>query len=116
MSNITAISYLISSVLFILALRGLSSPTTSRQGNTFGMIGMFGMDHGNPTLPGYKVFFCSDEHTTFLADEGGLLPPVGDKVQFVPAHVDPTVALHEWLHVVDGEQVIESWPVDLRNW
>jgi NAD(P) transhydrogenase subunit beta len=40
MSNITAISYLISSVLFILALRGLSSPTTSRQGNTFGMIGM----------------------------------------------------------------------------
>ena len=40
MSNITAISYLISSVLFILALHGLSSPTTSRQGNTFGMIGM----------------------------------------------------------------------------
>ena len=40
MLNITAISYLISSVLFILALRGLSSPTTSRQGNTFGMIGM----------------------------------------------------------------------------
>ena len=40
MSNITAISYLISSVLFILALRGLSSPTTSRQGNVYGMIGM----------------------------------------------------------------------------
>ena len=76
----------------------------------------FGMDHGNPALPGHKVFFCSDEHTTFLADEGGSLPPVGDKVQFLPAHVDPTVALHEWLHVVDGEQVLESWPVDLRNW
>ena len=40
MSNFTAISYLISSVLFILALKGLSSPTTSRQGNVFGMIGM----------------------------------------------------------------------------
>jgi NAD(P) transhydrogenase subunit beta len=40
MSNITAISYLISSVLFILALRGLSSPTTSRQGNVYGMVGM----------------------------------------------------------------------------
>jgi D-serine deaminase-like pyridoxal phosphate-dependent protein len=76
----------------------------------------FGMDHGNPTLSGYKVFFCSDEHTTFLADEGSSLPAVGDTVQFLPAHVDPTVALHEWLHVVDGEQVLESWPVDLRNW
>jgi H+-translocating NAD(P) transhydrogenase subunit beta len=34
------LAYLISGVLFILALRGLSSPETSRQGNLFGMIGM----------------------------------------------------------------------------
>ncbi|UOM33801.1 NAD(P)(+) transhydrogenase (Re/Si-specific) subunit beta [Acuticoccus sp. I52.16.1] len=38
--NIAAILYLISGVLFILALRGLSHPTSSRQGNMFGMIGM----------------------------------------------------------------------------
>ncbi len=35
-----SLAYLISGVLFILALRGLSSPTSSRQGNRFGMIGM----------------------------------------------------------------------------
>ena len=39
-ANLAAIAYLISGVLFILALRGLSSPVTSRQGNRFGMIGM----------------------------------------------------------------------------
>ncbi len=39
-ANILAIFYLISGVLFILALRGLSSPETSRQGNLFGIIGM----------------------------------------------------------------------------
>jgi NAD(P) transhydrogenase subunit beta len=39
-SNWAAILYLASGVLFILALRGLSSPETSRQGNVFGMIGM----------------------------------------------------------------------------
>ena len=38
--NLSAIFYLISGVLFILALRGLSSPETSRQGNYLGMIGM----------------------------------------------------------------------------
>jgi len=38
--NIAAFLYLVSGVLFILALRGLSHPTTSRQGNTFGMVGM----------------------------------------------------------------------------
>src|SRR5690606_21552783 len=32
--------YLISGVLFIMALRGLSHPTTSRQGNVYGMVGM----------------------------------------------------------------------------
>ena len=39
-ANILAIFYLISGVLFILALRGLSSPETSRQGNFFGIVGM----------------------------------------------------------------------------
>ena len=39
-ANIAALLYLASAVLFILALRGLSSPETSRQGNTYGMIGM----------------------------------------------------------------------------
>jgi len=39
-ANLTSIAYLVAAVLFILALRGLSSPVTSRQGNRFGMIGM----------------------------------------------------------------------------
>ena len=39
-ANVSAFFYLISGMLFILALRGLSSPDTSRQGNLLGMIGM----------------------------------------------------------------------------
>ena len=39
-ANLAALLYLISGGLFILALRGLSSPASSRQGNRFGMIGM----------------------------------------------------------------------------
>ena len=39
-ANLASLLYLVSGVLFILALRGLSSPETSRQGNTYGMIGM----------------------------------------------------------------------------
>ena len=38
--NLAASLYLISGVFFILALRGLSSPETSRQGNFFGILGM----------------------------------------------------------------------------
>jgi NAD(P) transhydrogenase subunit beta len=39
-ASFAALAYLVSGVLFILSLRGLSSPETSRQGNTFGMVGM----------------------------------------------------------------------------
>src|SRR5205085_1416680 len=38
--NLGALLYLVAGVLFILALRGLSSPDSSRRGNLFGMIGM----------------------------------------------------------------------------
>ncbi|MGL4442174.1 MAG: NAD(P)(+) transhydrogenase (Re/Si-specific) subunit beta, partial [Alsobacter sp.] len=39
-ANVAALLYLVSGVLFIMALRGLSSPSTSRQGNFYGMAGM----------------------------------------------------------------------------
>ncbi len=39
-ANAAALLYLVSGVLFILALRGLSSPESSRLGNLFGMVGM----------------------------------------------------------------------------
>ena len=78
-----------------------------------------GMDHGNPSMAdGSLVWFCSDEHITFSPPEGQPLPRVGDRVQVVPAHVDPTVAYHEALNVYDARtgKVEEVWPVDLRGW
>lgn len=39
-ANLAALLYLCAGILFILALRGLSSPATSRQGNRYGMMGM----------------------------------------------------------------------------
>ena len=76
-----------------------------------------GMDHGNPSLAdGSTVWFCSDEHVTFAPPDGGSLPKVGDQVRVLPAHVDPTIAYHERLYLVDGDRVLETWPVDLRGW
>jgi D-threonine aldolase len=74
-----------------------------------------GMDHGNPTIPDAKVFFCSDEHVTLIPDEGSTVK-VGDRIRVIPAHVDPTIAYHERMHVVNGDEVLETWPVDLRGW
>ena len=43
-------------------------------------------------------------------------PKVGERIRVWPAHVDPTVAKHERLHIVRDDTVLESWAVDLRGW
>jgi D-serine deaminase-like pyridoxal phosphate-dependent protein len=73
-----------------------------------------GMDHGNPEMEGsHQVWFVSDEHVTFGTSE---TVKVGDLVMVKPAHVDPTVAYHERMHLVRGDDVLETWDVDLRGW
>lgn len=101
-----------------VAVTVLSTSPTRGWGVVDAGLKAFGMDHGDPDLPGWNVFFCSDEHTTFLPepDGDGGLPTVGSRLRMVPAHVDPTVAYHERMHVVDGEDVVDVWPVDLRGW
>ena len=76
----------------------------------------FGMDHGDPTvLDVGDCWFVSDEHITFGLAEGATVA-VGDRVRVIPAHVDPTVSQHERLHLIDVDDVIEVWDVDLRGW
>jgi D-serine deaminase-like pyridoxal phosphate-dependent protein len=89
----------------------------------------FGMDHGDPALPGARVLFCSDEHLTFFpgradgdtdASPIGWESPgkvsVGDRIRLIPGHVDPTLAYHERIHVVQDDRVVDEWPIDLRGW
>jgi D-serine deaminase-like pyridoxal phosphate-dependent protein len=77
------------------------------------------MDSGGPALVGGgDVQFCSDEHTTVV---GGSWT-VGDRAGLRPAHIDPTIAKHEVMHLVDDAaaggdaEVLGSWSVDLRGW
>ena len=72
-----------------------------------------GMDHGDPSVEGAEVWFCSDEHLTFAPT---FALRVGDRVRVLPAHVDPTVAYHDVLNVVDGDEVVDRWSIDLRGW
>lgn len=73
----------------------------------------FGMDHGNPIIPDAAVWFLSDEHVTFSAEA---MPKIGDRIHVVPAHVDPTIAYHERMHLVQGDEVVDTWAVDMRGW
>jgi D-serine deaminase-like pyridoxal phosphate-dependent protein len=100
---------------FRLALGVVSTVVSVSPGYAVADCGLkaLGMDHGNPDIEGATVFFCSDEHVTFIPDAP---VRVGDRIMVRPAHVDPTVALHERMHVVHDGEVVDVWPVDLRGW
>jgi D-serine deaminase-like pyridoxal phosphate-dependent protein len=72
-----------------------------------------GMDHGLPSIDGATVHFLSDEHVTFTPAERA---SIGDLVRLIPAHIDPTMAMHEVAWLVRGDDVIDRWPIDLRGW
>ena len=72
------------------------------------------MDHGKPDIQGGgTVMIVSDEHITFIPETP---VEVGDRIRVLPAHVDPTVAYHERMHLVRDGEVLETWEVDLRGW
>jgi len=76
------------------------------------------VDHGNPELPAdvpARVVLLSDEHTTLVVEDG-FAPRVGDRVPLLPAHVDPTVNLHDRLYAVRGDDVVDVWPVAARGY
>jgi len=104
---------------FEIALTVLSTVVSaSPKGWAVGDAGLkaFGMDHGDPKWPQGEVMFCSDEHITVRPFEGEPLPSVGDRLRLQPAHVDPTVAKHRCFWVVDGSNIVDRWPIDLRHW
>jgi D-serine deaminase-like pyridoxal phosphate-dependent protein len=89
--------------------------------NTAGMVTVdaglkaLSTDAGPPVVMGGGLYaFMGDEHGAIISD-GGVLPGLGGRVTLQPGHCDPTVNLHDAYHVVDGETVVEIWPVTARG-
>jgi D-serine deaminase-like pyridoxal phosphate-dependent protein len=58
--------------------------------------------------PGLRYQFAGDEFG-FLLAEGGELPKLGEQVEMLPPHIDPTVNLYTRIHACRGERVEEIW-------
>jgi D-serine deaminase-like pyridoxal phosphate-dependent protein len=60
--------------------------------------------------------FMGDEHGGIRLTEGAARPKLGDLVRLVAPHCDPTLNLHDWLHVVKGERLVDIWPIEARGY
>lgn len=73
------------------------------------------VDSGMPTVwrrEGLRYTKASDEHGWI---EGGALPALGEKLELVPGHCDPTVNLYDWYVCVRRGVVEALWPITARG-
>lgn len=75
-------------------------------------------DHGHPSVQGIagaSVTALNDEHATIALPVSSPVR-VGDRVRLIPSHIDPTVNLHDRFYAVEGERVVDVWPIAARGY
>jgi len=75
-------------------------------------------DHGYPSVNGVDgatVTALNDEHAVIALPSSCPLA-IGDRIQLIPSHTDPTVNLHDVLYAIEDERVVDVWPVVARGY
>ena len=75
-------------------------------------------DHGLPGvrhLNGAAVVSLNDEHATIRCPDGCALQ-IGDQVFLRPSHTDPTINLHDAFYALEGDRVVDVWPISARGY
>ena len=74
-----------------------------------------GMDHGNPSIDG-ATRVVLQRRARHVRARRRAPRPSATACASSPAHVDPTMAMHEAAWLVDGDEVLDRWAIDLRGW
>jgi 3-hydroxy-D-aspartate aldolase len=60
--------------------------------------------------------YAGDEHgRLFFSPGSGPVPALGTRIELATPHCDPTVNLHDFYHMVQGDTLVDIWPVDARG-
>jgi 3-hydroxy-D-aspartate aldolase len=67
------------------------------------------------TWPGLAYTKAGDEFGALTSESGGKLPAIGERLEFIVPHCDPSVNLYDRLYACRGEKVEAIWPVAARR-
>jgi len=70
---------------------------------------------GRGAPQGSTYQFMGDEHGAIRVPEGADRPALGDIVELIAPHCDPTANLHEQFHVMRGGRLVDIWPIEARG-
>jgi D-serine deaminase-like pyridoxal phosphate-dependent protein len=80
----------------------------------------FATDGPNPQVAsgaasGSRYVFMGDEQGAIIPPEGAALPGLGDIINLIVPHCDPTVNLYDFYHVVRDQTLVDLWRIDARG-
>jgi len=61
------------------------------------------------------VLTLNDEHATIAVPAECALT-IGDRIELLPSHIDPTMNLHDVVYAVEDEKVVGVWPIAARGY
>ncbi|MBO0750524.1 MAG: DSD1 family PLP-dependent enzyme [Bradyrhizobiaceae bacterium] len=64
---------------------------------------------------GYGYAYAGDEHGRLFFTPAQPVPALGERIEVMTPHCDPTVNLHDFYHLVRGDTLVDIWPVDARG-
>jgi D-serine deaminase-like pyridoxal phosphate-dependent protein len=67
------------------------------------------------TVPGLAYTKAGDEFGALTSESGGQLPGLGDRLEFIVPHCDPSVNLYDRLYACRGDKVESIWPIAARR-
>jgi D-serine deaminase-like pyridoxal phosphate-dependent protein len=68
-----------------------------------------------PRGPDYTYSWFGDEYGKITCTDNALAPPVGEVLELVTSHCDPTINLFDCYYLTRGDKVVDEWPIDLRG-
>ena len=64
---------------------------------------------------GARYELYGDEYGRLILEPSQCAPPIGAYVELTTPHCDPTVNLHDHLHVIEGDTLVDIWRIDARG-
>lgn len=68
---------------------------------------------GAPATAAYRYF--GDEHGCLRLPRGVRAPDLGERIEFIVPHCDPTVGLYDHFHCMRGNELVDIWPIEARG-
>jgi D-serine deaminase-like pyridoxal phosphate-dependent protein len=69
----------------------------------------------SPAFIGATYDYSGDEHGRVTLAAGMPAPRLGERLECVVSHCDPTVVLYDRFHCVRGDAIVDIWPIDARG-